>query len=97
VYTRTNLQSAGAILGRRRQRAATDRAWFWTQDAGRGAEPLLFGLADPAAENGAYYGPRGWTRGPTRRVRLPFSTRRADRAALWSLAEELTGTRLPAA
>ena len=41
--------------------------------------------ADPAAENGAYYGPRYMAVGPTRRVRLPdqrASLRRARRSGL---------------
>ena len=96
-YTRTNLQTAGENLGRERQRQPTRFAPFWTQDVATGAEPMLFAIADPAAENGDYYGPRNIATGPTRRVRPPLSARRSDGAALWSAAEKLTGTSLPAA
>lgn len=96
-YTRTNLQTAGANLGRERKREPSRRAPFWTQDVVQGAEPMLFATADPAAENGAYYGPRSWVVGPTRRAALPLSARFSDAAALWAAAEKLTGTSLPAA
>lgn len=95
-YTRTNLQTAGANLGRDRQRRPTRRAPFWTQDVVPGAEPMLFAAADPAAENGAYYGPRAWVVGPARRVGMPLSSRFSDAAALWDAAEKLTRTSLPA-
>ncbi len=94
-WTRTNLQTAGANLGRDQQRTPTRRAPFWTQDVVPGTEPILFAIADRAAENGAYYGPRNWVIGPTRRVRPPFTARRSDGAALWDAAEKLTGTSLP--
>jgi len=96
-YTRTNLQTAGANLGRTRQRQPSQRAPFWTQDVVPGTEPLLFAIADPAAENGAYYGPRNGYKGPTALVPLPRSALRSDGAALWQAAETLTGTSLPAA
>jgi NAD(P)-dependent dehydrogenase (short-subunit alcohol dehydrogenase family) len=96
-YTRTNLQTAGANLGRELQRQPTRRTPFWTQAVEPGTEPLLFATADPAAENGAYYGPRYIAVGPTRRSSIPRSARRSDAAALWNAAEKLTGTRLPPA
>lgn len=95
-YTRTNLQTAGANLGREVQREPSARAPFYTQDVQQGTEPLLFAIADPAARNGEYYGPRNWVTGPTRLKRPPFSARRSDAAALWAAAEKLTGTSLPA-
>jgi NAD(P)-dependent dehydrogenase (short-subunit alcohol dehydrogenase family) len=96
-YTRTNLQTAGANLGQEKQRQPTTRAPFWTQDVVPGTEPLLFAVADPEAENGAYYGPRNGYTGPTARLNPPLSHRRSDGAALWAAAEKLTGTSLPAA
>jgi len=96
-YTRTNLQTAGANLGRDRQRQPTRFAAPWTQDVGPGTEPLLFAVADPAAGNGDYYGPRNGVTGPSSKVRVPRSARRSDGAALWAAAEKLTGTSLPAA
>ncbi|MEO5920088.1 MAG: SDR family oxidoreductase [Pseudolysinimonas sp.] len=94
-YTRTNLQTAGENLGRVKQRQPTRVAAPWTQDVEMGTESLLYGAADPAAENGAYYGPRNGTRGRSRRLRLPSSARRSDPGALWAAAEQLTGTSLP--
>jgi NAD(P)-dependent dehydrogenase (short-subunit alcohol dehydrogenase family) len=95
-YTRTNLQTAGPNLGQQKQRQPSQRAPFWTQDVVPGTEPLLFAIADPAAENGAYYGPRNGYKGPTALLSPPRSARRSDGAALWAAAEKLTGTSLPA-
>jgi NAD(P)-dependent dehydrogenase (short-subunit alcohol dehydrogenase family) len=94
-YTRTNLQTAGANLGRSRQKQPSRWKPFYSQEVSVGAEPLLFAIADTAAQNGEYYGPRWYTRGPTKRVGLPRSARNSDPAALWSAAEQLTGTSLP--
>ncbi|MEO8262405.1 MAG: SDR family NAD(P)-dependent oxidoreductase [Pseudolysinimonas sp.] len=94
-YTRTNLQTAGANLGRDKQRQPSTRTPFYSQDVAQGTEPMLVAIADPSAENGAYYGPRWYTRGPAKRIRrLPRSWHRADGAALWAAAEKLTGTSL---
>lgn len=94
-YTRTNLQTAGANLGRETQRQPSTWKPFYTQGVEQGAEPMIFAAADPAAESGAYYGPRFYVRGETHRARIPRSARRSDPAALWALAEKLTGTSLP--
>jgi len=94
-YTRTNLQTAGANLGRSEQRTPSDRPMFYNQGVEQGAEPLLFAVADPAAVGGAYYGPRFYVRGSTHRAQLPLSARRSDGAALWAAASQLTGTSLP--
>ena len=97
-YTRTNLQTAGANLGRRtpRRRLLGDRSVFPTQGVEPGAEPLLFAAADPAAAQGAYYGPSRGFVGPTKRIDIPPSARSVDLAAsLWAVAESLTGTSLP--
>ena len=60
-YTRTNLQTAGASLGRDKTRhlPPTQLDFLPSQDVAQGAEPLLFAAADPAAVNGGYYGPGG--------------------------------------
>ncbi|MFF1875554.1 SDR family NAD(P)-dependent oxidoreductase [Kitasatospora herbaricolor] len=97
-YTRTNLQTAGRNLDGG-NRAPVRRTILPSQGVEQGAEPLLFAAADPAAEQGAYYGPsRMGLVGPTKRVRrLPRSARRPGVSEpLWSLAERLTGTSLPA-
>jgi NAD(P)-dependent dehydrogenase (short-subunit alcohol dehydrogenase family) len=100
-YTRTNLQSTGPNLGRARSRRITlnEIPLRPSQDVVQGAEPLLFAAADPAAEQGAYYGPNRLNMvGETKRAALPRSSRGVDLAAsLWAVAEGLTGVRLPAA
>jgi hypothetical protein len=100
-YTRTNLQSVGPNLGRARKRfnPLFDLPILPSQGVVQGTEPLLFASTDPSARQGAYYGPSGLAGlvGPTKNVDLPRSSRGVDLAAsLWSVAESLTGTRLPA-
>jgi NAD(P)-dependent dehydrogenase (short-subunit alcohol dehydrogenase family) len=100
-YTRTNLQTAGPNLGRAKPRNAFrgDFTLLPSQDVVQGTEPLLFAATDPAAKQGGYYGPRRMGLvGPTKEVALPRTSRGIDLAAsLWSVAEDLTGTSLPAA
>lgn len=92
-YTRTNLQTAGRNLGREKQLQPASRTLLPSQGVEQGAEPLLFAAADPAAAQGAYYGPsRMALVGPTHRARLPRSARGRDLpASLWAVAAELTG------
>jgi len=93
-YTRTNLQTAGANLGRERQKAPIQRTLVPSQAVEQGAEPLLFAAVDPNAEQGAYYGPGGafGMVGATKRTRIPRSARRDGVASrLWSEAQHLTG------
>ncbi len=94
-FTRTNLQTAGASLGRAKpKRTAVNTLRFLpSQDVGPGTEPLLYAATSPDASSGGYYGPRQWFGlvGPTATVRPP---RRALDAAvsarLWAEAEQLT-------
>ena len=98
-YTRTNLQTAGANLGRETPKQPAERSRPWMQEVEQGAEPLIFAAADPSAEQGAYYGPAGFMGlvGPTKRTAIPRSGRSDELAsALWTAAEKLTGTSLPA-
>jgi hypothetical protein len=100
-YTRTNLQTTGPNLGRTKKRfnPLSSFTLMPSQDVAQGAEPLRFAATDPAAEQGAYYGPRhiGLV-GPTKKVALPRTSRGVDLAASpWSVAEDLTGTALPTA
>jgi len=94
-YTRTNLQTAGRNLGRgtEQQLQPSGRTLLPSQGVEQGAEPLLFAAADPAAVQGAYYGPsRLALVGPTHRARLPRSAHGRDLpASLWAVAGELTG------
>jgi NAD(P)-dependent dehydrogenase (short-subunit alcohol dehydrogenase family) len=98
-YTRTNLQTAGRNLDRPGDELPPIRRTILpSQGVEQGAEPLLFAASDPEAEQGAYYGPsRMGLVGPTKKVGLPRSARRAGVSErLWTVAEELTGTTLPA-
>ena len=102
-FTLTNLQTAGASLGRdkRRRTIFNSAALFLpTQLPPQGAEPLLFAATSPDAVTSGYYGPGGrfGLVGPTTIVRLP--RRAADTAAaarLWAEAAQLTGVSLAAA
>ncbi len=99
-YTRTNLQTAGRNLVRDAdaQLPPIRRTLLPSQGVEQGAEPLLFAAADPAAAQGAYYGPGGALGlvGPTKLTRLPRSARAEDLPErVWALGESLTGTRLP--
>ncbi|MFD0973565.1 SDR family oxidoreductase [Plantactinospora endophytica] len=98
-YTRTNLQTAGASLGRDK----TTRSWVSrfdilpSQDVEQGAEPLLYAATALDVAAGDYFGPsrRFGLVGPTTKVR---PTRRAlDDAAnarLWTESERLTAVSL---
>jgi hypothetical protein len=60
---------------------------------------MLFAAADPLAVEGGYYGPSGrfGMVGPTGPARLNRRMRDDDTAArLWAVAQDLTGTALPA-
>jgi NAD(P)-dependent dehydrogenase (short-subunit alcohol dehydrogenase family) len=95
-FTRTNLQTAGAGLGRDTPKRTPFNCVnpLPSQEVEQGTEPLLYAAADPGAVNGGYYGPSRWFGlvGPTTTVRPPRRARDADTAArLWSEAEHLTG------
>jgi len=101
-FTRTNLQAAGASLGRERPSLLNRLGYrlnpLPTQGVEVGTEPLLFATADPAAQSGAYYGPSGRLGlvGPTTLVRAPKAALDpATNARLWLVAEQLTGVALP--
>jgi NAD(P)-dependent dehydrogenase (short-subunit alcohol dehydrogenase family) len=100
-FTRTNLQTAGASLGRAKPKWTPFNASFNplpSQRVEQGAEPLLYAATSPDAVSGGYYGPSRWFGlvGPTTTVRPPRRARDAATAArLWSEAEHLTGTALP--
>ncbi|MFY9928595.1 MAG: SDR family oxidoreductase [Streptosporangiaceae bacterium] len=100
-YTRTNLQTAGASLGRDKPRRSVfnSMSFLPSQDVGPGTEPLLYAATSPSAVPGGYYGPGGTFGlvGPTTFVRPPRRARDTAAAArLWAEAERLTGVHLPA-
>ena len=100
-YTRTNLQTAGAALGRDKPKRTIFNSlrFLPSQEAGPGTEPLLYAATSPSAVSGGYYGPGGSLGlvGPTTLVRPPRRARDTTAAArLWAAAEQLTGEHLPA-
>jgi NAD(P)-dependent dehydrogenase (short-subunit alcohol dehydrogenase family) len=107
-FTRTNLQTAGASLGREAPKRtpfngfgllSSDFTLLPSQEVGPGTEPLLYAAADRGAVNGGYYGPSRWFGlvGPATEVRAPRRARDAATASrLWAEAERLTGAALPA-
>jgi NAD(P)-dependent dehydrogenase (short-subunit alcohol dehydrogenase family) len=98
-FTRTNLQTTGPSMGRDRPSLMGRGAGILPlQEPQRGAEPLLFAAADPAATAGGYYGPDGrfGLVGNTAEARIPRRARDAALAArLWAESERLTGVALP--
>lgn len=99
-FTRTNLISAGASLGRDRPRRQwTSEAKFLpSQGVEQGSEPLLYAAASPEAVSGVYYGPSRYFGlvGPTTIARVPRSARKPHLGErLWKLAEQLTDVELP--
>jgi NAD(P)-dependent dehydrogenase (short-subunit alcohol dehydrogenase family) len=100
-FTRTNLQTAGASLGRDKPKRSVfnSMSFLPSQDVGPGTEPLLYAATSPSAVPGGYYGPgRSFGLvGPATFVRPPRRARDTAAAArLWTEAERLTGVLLPA-
>jgi NAD(P)-dependent dehydrogenase (short-subunit alcohol dehydrogenase family) len=101
-FTRTNLQTAGASLGRDKPRKAlfSRVPLVPSQAPEQGTEPLLYAATSPDAINGGYYGPSRFMElvGPTKVARLNRRMRDGGTAArLWAESERLTGTALPVA
>ncbi|MBB5869065.1 NAD(P)-dependent dehydrogenase (short-subunit alcohol dehydrogenase family) [Allocatelliglobosispora scoriae] len=100
-YTKTNLQTAGASLGRDKPKRSllTSVDILPSQQPEQGTEPLLHAATSRAVVNGGYYGPSGFMElvGETKPSRLTKRMRDEDVAArLWTEAERLTGVTLPA-
>ncbi|WP_314414690.1 SDR family oxidoreductase [Streptomyces sp. DSM 40484] len=102
-YTTTNLQTAGATLGRDRpERTLLLRLGLLLprQQVEEGTEPLLYAATSPEATAGGYYGPgdRFGLVGPTTATRVTRRARDTDaNRRLWAVSERLTGVALPAA
>ncbi len=102
-YTRTNLQTAGASLGRGKPSPLHSFVMSLnsplSQQVEQGTEPLLYAATSPAAVTGGYYGPGGrfGLVGPTVTARPPRrALNAATNARLWAAAERLTAVTLPA-
>lgn len=70
--------------------------WFLFQPAAQGALPTLYAATSPAAAGGGYYGPDrlNETRGhPTAATLPPPALDEEAAARLWTVSEDLTGTR----
>ncbi|GAB2597513.1 SDR family oxidoreductase [Kribbella endophytica] len=100
-FTRTNLQTAGASLGRERP-SLVNRLLFKlplpSQGVEQGAEPLLVAAVSAEAKPREYYGPSEWFGlvGPAELAKTPRSALDDEVAArLWTTAEQLTGVSLP--
>jgi NAD(P)-dependent dehydrogenase (short-subunit alcohol dehydrogenase family) len=98
--TRTNLQIAGASLGREKPKRTLLNSLniLPSQEVEQGTEPLLYAATSPDAVTGGYYRPGGrfGLVGPTTTARLPRRALDAATAArLWAEAERLTGVSLP--
>jgi hypothetical protein len=68
------------------------------QTASQGALPTLYAATAAEARSGAYYGPTGEheINGPLGLASVPAIARDTRTAArLWTISEELTGTRFP--
>ncbi|MFC7400766.1 SDR family oxidoreductase [Citricoccus sp. GCM10030269] len=98
--TKTNLIAAGRSAGGRGTSATLLDIYRRTSmTPEQGTESLLYAVADPAAEQGGYYGGTGFLgqsggAAPAFRI-LSRSARGSDLArSLWTVAEDLTGVRV---
>jgi len=100
--TKTNLHIAGPSYGKGKPTALAQIyqfSWrflpFMWQDVDGGSMPILYAAADPVANGGAYYGPRGFqemTGGGVTEAALPCAAKKRDDCRrLWQLSEQLTG------
>jgi NAD(P)-dependent dehydrogenase (short-subunit alcohol dehydrogenase family) len=101
-FAKTNLQLSGPSQGRdnptlmerfyRVSRSLTPFAW---QEIDEGVLPALYAAVSPAAEGGAFYGPRGLLEaagGGVTLAKIPGRAKDPDECRrLWELSEELTG------
>jgi NAD(P)-dependent dehydrogenase (short-subunit alcohol dehydrogenase family) len=101
-FTRTNLQTAGASLGRDKPKRSLLNSLniLPSQAVGPGTEPILYAATSRDAVAGGYYGPGGrfGLVGPTTTIRPPKRARNTVVAErLWDEAGRLTGVTLPSA
>jgi NAD(P)-dependent dehydrogenase (short-subunit alcohol dehydrogenase family) len=105
--TLTNLQTSGWNLGRGREsvrtrmfRGAARATPFLVQQVDTGVLPALYAATSPQAEGGVLYGPDGFahlTGGPAELPVYRAARSREDAERVWTVSQELTGARFPAA
>ncbi len=96
-FTRTNLQVTGASMGRDREVRQSFGGILPSMAPPEGTGSILLAAADPDAPSGAYYGPRFALVGEPGPARLNRRMRDdATAARLWSVAEGITSTAVPA-
>jgi len=102
-WASTALQTTGLRMGSKGGPPVTELVMraaepFFAQSAAAGALPTLYAATDPAACNGAYYGPDGFgeLRGAPKRVGMAAQAGdTAVAARLWAVSAELTGVAWP--
>jgi len=105
--TKTNLQISGPSQGRAKP-SGMERfykfSWrflpFMWQEVDEGILPALYAATSPDAQNGGFYGPRGFMElaggGVTEANTPSHASNEADARRLWEISEQLTGVTYPA-
>jgi NAD(P)-dependent dehydrogenase (short-subunit alcohol dehydrogenase family) len=105
-FAKTNLQFSGPSHGKgkptmmeRFYRVSQQLMPFMWQEVDDAILPTLYGAVSPAAEGGAFYGPRGLFElaggGVTDAKILDRARNEADSRRLWEVSEQLTGVTYP--
>jgi len=104
---KTNLQLSGPSQGRTKP-STSERFFkfsfrfmpFMWQDIDDAIQPALYAATSPDAQNGGYYGPRGFQElvgGGVKEAKIPsHATNETDARALWKVSEQLCGGTYPA-
>ncbi|BBZ76586.1 oxidoreductase [Mycolicibacterium anyangense] len=103
---KTNLQISGPSHGREKPTALArfyQFSWrfmpFMWQEVDAGIVPVLYAAADPKAQGGHFYGPKGFMEVAGGGVKegkiLPRATDAQGCRRLWQISEDLTGVRYP--
>lgn len=100
-YSKTNLQTAGANLGRDKPKRSflLNVPFVPNHAVEQATDPLLYAATSSDAVNGGYYGPSGAMGlvGPSAAVQPPRRARdKAVATRLWTESERLTNVTLPA-
>lgn len=96
-HVRTNLQTSGPNMGSDSTRKRLLFKLVPSMGVEWGTDSLLQAAVDPAATQGAFYGPRFLIIGNSHVAEQPRSAKSADSIRLWHVAEALTGTKPPPA